>query len=199
MQGMKKWIGLAALLLVSVIPAKAQEGQVPSWELGGGYTFRSYVNPFPFGDARLQMNGWNVSADYMVFRKWLSVAGQADGTYQDQGLNGKTSVYSAMIGPQLYPLGHRRLTLYGHVLFGEGYTRFVVPAQGGFGTETNSSNHFAWQGGVGIDYAWRPHWTIRALQFDYEDTKFFNSSVSQGNYKISVGILYRFGKLKKGR
>lgn len=194
---MRKWIGMAAFVLLCVIPAKAQENQVPSWEVGGGYTFRSYDDPN--ATTRLNMNGWDVAADYMVFRKWLSVAAQGDGTYASRGLDGKTSIYTVMAGPQLYPFGHRRLTFYGHFLFGEGFTKLVVPAQGGFPTTTFTSNHYSWEGGVGVDYAWRPHWTIRAFQFDYEDTKFFNAGLAQGNYKISVGVLYRFGKLKKGR
>jgi hypothetical protein len=200
---MRKWIGMAALVVLSVIPTSAQSSQdnkVPSWEFGGGYTFRNYSNPFTVGPSNLHTNGWDVMADYMVFRKWLSIGAQADGTYVNEGLNGKTSVYSIMAGPQFYPFGHRRkLTFYGQFLFGEGYTRFVIPQQGGFPTTTATSNAFAWQAGVGLDRSWKERWSIRIIQFDYENTKFFGGNPAQGNYKISAGILYRFGKLKKGR
>lgn len=194
---MKKWLGLVVLIVLGAIPAKAQETEVPSWEAGGGYTFRDYNNPE--GANRLYTSGWDGMADYMLFWKWLSVAAQADGTYKGQGINGNTSVYSAMIGPQLYPLGHRKVTLYGQVLFGEGYTRYSLPSAGGYPRTTFSSHAFAWQAGAGLDYAWKPHWSIRMIQFDYENTRFFNANPSQDNLKISVGITYRFGKLKRGR
>ena len=202
---MRKWLGLAAssaliaLIAVVAVPARAQDNdnKVPSWEVGGGYIYRSY-NYNPSGTSRLNMNGWDIMADRMVFRKWLSVAAQVDGAYTSGGYN--TSVYSAMIGPQVYLFGHRRkLTPYFQALFGEGYTRFVIPQSGGYGALAESSHAFAWQGGAGIDYSWKPHWSIRVIQFDYENTRFFTSNPTQGNYKISVGIMYRFGKLKKGR
>ncbi|HUO34593.1 MAG TPA: outer membrane beta-barrel protein [Candidatus Acidoferrum sp.] len=190
-----KWLGLVILVAMCAIPALAQD-EVPSIEVGGGYTFRSYNNP---NGPRLSMNGWDGMADYMLFWKWLSVAGQVDGTYKDDGVNGNTSIYSAMAGPQFYPFGHRRITLFGQALFGEGYTRYILPSQGGYPKTTFTSNAFAWQVGGGVDYAWKQHWSIRVIQFDYEDTRFFHASPSQGNYKISVGIMYRFGKLKRGR
>ena len=193
---MRKWLGLMVLVALAAIPALAQD-EVHSVEVGGGYTLRSYNNPQ--GPDRLYMNGWDGMADYMLFWKWLSVAGQADGTYNNDGANGKTSVYSAMAGPQLYPFGHRKLTVYGQALFGGGYTRFTLPSAGGYPKTTFSSHAFAWQVGAGVDYAWKPNWSIRVIQFDYEDTRFFQANPSQGNYKFSVGIMYRFGKLKRAR
>jgi len=204
---MRKWLGLAAssaliaLIAVVAVPARAQDNdnKVPSWEVGGGYTFRSYdYAPVGAGSPPLTTNGWDVMADRMVFRKWLSVAAQVDGTYTSEGYN--TSVYSAMIGPQVYLFGHRRkLTPYFQALFGEGYTRYLIPKSGGYPALAVSTHDYTWQGGGGIDYSWKPHWNIRVIQFDYENTRFFTSNPTQGNYKISVGIMYRFGKLKKGR
>ncbi|HTV60768.1 MAG TPA: outer membrane beta-barrel protein [Verrucomicrobiae bacterium] len=192
---MTKWLGLLALILLGVAPTQAQDNKVPTWEVGGGYTFRDYNNPNT--SDRFVMNGWAIMADRMVFRKWLSVAAQADGGYTSEGNN--TRVYTVMAGPQVYPFGHRKITLYGQFLFGEGYTRYVVPASGGYPSTPFSSHAYAWQGGGGFDYAWKPHWTIRMVQFDYENTRFFNANPSQGNFKVSVGIMYRFGKLRRGR
>lgn len=199
---MRKWSVLLTVLILAGFGARSAQAQdntkVPSWEVGGGYTYRNYAfGNIDQGPTRVSMNGWGVMMDYMIFKKWLSVAAQADGTYSNTIYS--TQVYSAMAGPQFYPFGHRRLTVYAHVLFGEGFAHFVVPASGGFPSLGESSHAYAWQGGGGVDYAWKPHWTIRLIQADYEDTRFFGATPSQSNLKITVGVMYRFGKLKRGR
>lgn len=187
---MRKLLGFIAFLLICSAPAMAQSA--PKWELGGGYTFRDFMNPQT--NTRLKMNGWSGTADYTVLKRWLSAAVDLDGTYNNYGVYGNTSVYSAFIGPQIYPLGHRKLTLFAHVLFGEGYTRNTIPASGGFNQRTFSSNAFAWEGGAGLDYTLKKRWAIRLIQFDYEDTKFYPAAgVPQGNYKLGFGVVYRFG------
>lgn len=187
---MKKLLALFAFLLVCSAPAMAQT--TPKWELGGGYAFRGFTDPQ--SNTRLSMNGWSGTADYTVIKRWLSAAIDIDGTYNNYGLYGNTSVYTAMIGPQVYPLGHRKLTPYGHVLFGEGYTRDTIPASGGFNEKTFSSNAFAMEAGAGFDYTLKKRWAIRLFQFDYENTRFYPAiGISQGNYKMSAGVVYRFG------
>lgn len=187
---MRKLLGVIAFFLICSVPAMAQTP--PKWELGGGYTFRAFMDPQ--SDSRLDMNGWHGTADYTLIKRWLSAAADLDGTYYNYGVYGNSSVYSAMIGPQIYPLGHRKLTLFAHVLFGEGYTRDTIPASGGFNEKTFSSNAFAMEGGAGLDYTWKKRWAIRLIQFDYENTRFYPAiGVPQGNYKIGFGVVYRFG------
>jgi hypothetical protein len=172
--------------------AKAKpEPEAPTLEIGGGYTFLDYYAVS--GGSGIKMNGWNATADYTILKRWLSVAIDANGAYKNTGLNGKYSLYTLMAGPRFYPFGHRKFTPYGHFLFGDGYLRFTIPAQGGFPSTTQTSNAYAWAAGGGADVRWKQNWSIRIFQFDYVSTRFFNASPSQGNYKISVGVLYRFG------
>ncbi|MGH9724760.1 MAG: outer membrane beta-barrel protein, partial [Candidatus Acidiferrales bacterium] len=178
---MRNLLGGIVFLLICSAPAMAQTA--PKWELGGGYTFRSFMDPQ--SNSRLPMNGWSGTADYTVIKRWLSAAIDIDGAYNNYGLYGNTSVYTAMIGPQIYPLGHHKLTLFAHALFGEGYTRDTLPASGGFNQITFSSNAFAMEGGAGLDYTLKKRWAIRLIQFDYEDTRFYPAiGIPQGNYKI---------------
>ena len=54
-------------------------------------------------------------------------------------------------------------------------------------------------GGGGIDVKFKPRWTIRLIEFDYEHTNFGMISAQtyggtgQGNYRGAVGIIYHFG------
>jgi hypothetical protein len=44
-----------------------------------------------------------------------------------------------------------------------------------------------------LDWRVKKRWAIRVIQADYEQTRFLSGSPSQGNYRISVGLVYRFG------
>jgi hypothetical protein len=43
--------------------------------------------------------------------------------------------------------------------------------------------------------AYKTHWQIRLIQFDYAPTKFLGSGTKTA-YRASVGIVYRFGEKK---
>ncbi len=188
---MKKFWGILALVALSGVPAMAQS-PTPGLEVGGGYTLRVYTSPFTA--QRLFMNGWNGTAEYGI-KRWLSAAVDFDGAYADTGLNGRYSIYTAMIGPQIYPLGHRKFTLFGHVLVGGGYARYRLPASGGFPITTTGSDSRTYEAGGGLEYARNSRWTIRLVEADYEGSKFFNSGgTSYSNYKYRFTIIYHFSK-----
>jgi len=206
---MKKVAGLLLLMAIFCSPALAQQ-EKDSWsifkkppsksrlELGGGVLFRSFSNLTPTGtpnNTRLNMLGFDTYADYR-FLHWLSLGGDLSGTYHLSSENGNTQIYTVMLGPQIYPFGHNhKLTPWGHVLFGRGFYGFNLESQGGFNPFSRWDNAFALMGGGGLDLRFKRRWRIRLIEFDYESTK-FNVSGSNGyggNYRVSVGLLYRFG------
>lgn len=188
---MKKiFLSLAVLLLFS-LPTLAQD--MPRFEIGGGYTFRSLNVP---ASPRFNMNGWNFNADYNL-NNWLGVAGEINGTYHNNLNDGDNKVYTFMAGPRLFPLGHHRITPYAQALFGGGRYSLNLNLGPGNGNFTDSQTAFAWSAGGGVDVSVTRRIGWRLVQFQYEQTRFFNdaaygSNPNQNNYTIDTGILFRF-------
>jgi|ERR1700722_11182425 hypothetical protein len=206
---MKKFAGLFLLLAIFCSPAVAQEKD--SWkvfkrpptrsrfELGGGVLFRSFDNIDSTGQPatnyqRLSQLGWSGYADYR-FLRWLSIGGDLSGAYHLSSNNGNTQIYTVMIGPQFYPFGHdHKIIPFGHVLFGRGVYGFNLESQGGFNPLSRWDNAYTWMGGGGLDVKYKRRWLIRLIEADYEASHFGASGApSEGNYRISVGLIYRFG------
>lgn len=183
---MRKLIGLWCLLLLFVFPAMGQIA--PHIDVSAGYSLRVFQDP---SGVREGMNGWYGSAGYNVFR-WLAGEVEVSGDYRNNGIQGNTSIYTGMVGPQFYPLGHRKLTVFGHVLVGEGVYRVHYPAYGGYPSQVNLYWDKAWEAGGGIDYSRSDRWKIRIIQADYGQTGFFGHT--QTNYRASIGFVYAFGK-----
>jgi opacity protein-like surface antigen len=196
---MKKLLGPAVLLLLCSLPTFAQG--TPVGEVGFGYTFRNWGSPaFLQPPSSLHMNGWNATADFNI-NKWIGVATDVDWTRNSQNV-GNVDITTVLIGPQVYPLGHHRLTPYVHALFGVGYFNVSFPSStdcAPFCTLTDGN--FAWAGGGGVDWTVTKHLAVRLGQFDYEQTRFGLQVLTQGpavptqdNWKYSAGILIRFGE-----
>jgi opacity protein-like surface antigen len=208
---MRKLAGLLTLLLFCIAPAIAQDapqdtaqsttqnkGQVkrpkpapytPKVEISAAFTHRSFYAPsgLTFG-----MNGWDGSVDYNL-RSWLGVDVEVLGTYYDQGINGKTSIYDALVGPQIYPFKHHKFTPFGHVLIGAGHYNLAFPPLSPFPASSVSHTASAWDVGGGVDvYVWK-NLGVRALQLDYDKASFFSGNLSRAGYRVTVGIVYRFG------
>jgi hypothetical protein len=188
---MKKLLALFALLAVFSSPALAQG--TPIFQVGGGYTFRSFNVPF---SPRLDMNGWNVTAEYAVTR-WLSAAADIDGTYKSQPdtlVTGTdhTDITSFLFGPRIYPLGHHKLTPFVHALFGAGHSKLTAP-----GVPDLTETDFAFAIGGGLDLSLGKHFALRVAKFDYEQTRFYKSfapgTPNQNNFKYSAALLIKFG------
>ena len=219
---MQKLLALFGLLILFGLPAMAQDIPVqetpkpeapktttskkkkkppvptPKFEFGAGYTYRSFAAPTA---PKFGMNGWNAEFGYNR-RSWLGFVGDATGTYKDQGVNGKTSIYTFMGGPRIYPFTHRhKLIPYGQFIIGYGHEILSLPLTGGFPATTRTSNGYVFGGGGGVEYRFAKHWTARAIEFDYEKTHFsdllfLTGSASEGNYRLSVGIVYHWGEKK---
>lgn len=177
---------LLALLLLGAVPSFAQ---TPKIELSAGPTFDRYTAPSGY---YLDMAGWTFAGEYNVFR-WLGGEFQASGGYSNKAVIGRTSLYTLQLGPRFYPLHHHKLTPWGHFLIGEGYYRDEIPPNGGFPSQVDADFARAWRVGGGVDYNLKSRWGLQLLQFDYGPTRFFHTKVSQGDYRLSVGITYRIG------
>lgn len=191
---MRRCLGLLALLLFFSLPAKAQ--LTPKYEVSGGFEYVSFVPES--GATRLNMFGWNANGVYNVFH-WIGGAVETTGTYNTQSSSNKaidgtsTHIYTFMAGPRFYPLGHRKLTLFGQVLFGGGHISEAVPAVPPFPAATLTDTELTWSSGIGLDYRWRENWAFR-LNIEYLQTRFFNATNGdQGSERATFGFVYRWG------
>ncbi|MGD0955920.1 MAG: outer membrane beta-barrel protein [Candidatus Acidiferrales bacterium] len=191
---MKKLLGLLALLALASVagrPAMAQDND-SRVDVGGGYAYRSWGLP----GNRINMNGWNATASF-DFNHWLTLAGDFDGTYSDQGSNGSGWLESYLFGPRVYPLGHHKMSPFVHALFGGAHTAINFPAIGGSEGSpafTESDSAFAYEIGGGLDVNLSSRFAIRLGEFDFEQTRLFNGVglPTQDNFKVKAGILIRF-------
>jgi hypothetical protein len=218
---MRKLAVVCGLFMLFVLPAltplRAQDQQTPSdqsenpseetkppkpkrtygvskYELSGGYAFRTFYAP---SLTTLDMNGWYASFDWNKFT-WLGFVGEAVGTGYTQGLlNGQTRIFTFQAGPQVYPLRHRKLTPFGHFLYGLGYYRQSISSYGGYAANSIQYTTSSWEGGGGLDLALKERWAVRLIQFDFVSANLVPASstyTSRGLLRFSVGVVYHFGK-----
>jgi Outer membrane protein beta-barrel domain len=186
---MKKFLGLLIPMVLFSIPLMAQV--TPRFEGSAGYLYDSFQTSSGYSNS-LHLNGWYGSLDYNPLRRIGAELQLSEGV-KNQGTVGDNSFYTVMIGPQIYPFGHRRLTVYGHVLVGEGYFRIAYPAFGGFPATVTSDSSLVWQAGAGAEMSVKKKWGIRLLEADYGHSDFFGARPGQGSIRISFGFVYRFG------
>jgi len=172
----------------------------PKFEISAGYAYRKYYAPD--GPAvgvpgSIGMNGWYVSFNDNL-RRWIGIAGEAVDTGTNQGLLlGDTHIYTFMAGPQIYPLGHRKISPFGHFFYGGGYYRDKIAPFQEFGGNTITSLVRVWEGGGGLDMNLSQHWGVRLIEVDVGSANFFPSTQTFTNStmkRVSVGVVYRFGQ-----
>ncbi len=215
---MRKLVALGGLLLLSVAPVIAQDQGsaqqqqsvptsapeseappkkktppiTPRWELSAGYAARS--NYERSDGAKPYFNGFYASVDRNFFH-WLGVEAEGTSTWKSRGiLLGNSHVYTLMAGPDLYPFGHRRVTLFGHALFGLGRESTTYPAFAGAATQTYSYDVKAWEVGVGLEWNKSPRWSIRLIEGDFGGANFAGTKANGGSIRISAGVAYRWGR-----
>jgi hypothetical protein len=175
---------------VETLPQPPPPPVAAPYELSGGYNLRVFTQT---DNTRIGFSGGYGEFEYKILSR-ISAAAEVSASYRNQGVNGDLSLYSFMVGPQIYPFKHRRkYTPFAQVLFGEGIYRASFPAYAGFPAEVRTNSAFTWEGGGGLDWTHSNRWAIRIVQVDYGQTKFFGSQ-SQTNYRISIGVVYRFGQ-----
>jgi opacity protein-like surface antigen len=205
---MRKMLGLLACLGLMALPAAAQfTGGAPMGEVGGGYAFRSLDTPL---SPRLTTNGFFANVEFNL-NNFIGVSTDADFTRANkpnaaEPVEGMTELSSVMVGPQIYPLGHHRITPFfkaqvGLVHYSNTESNAVTSCQ----TEslcTVTDGSFGFGAGAGVDFSVTKMFAIRLGEIDYEQSRMFEPNQpsvgdtygNQSNYKLKAGIIIRFGE-----
>lgn len=189
---------LMVAILLSTISSFAQDKYV-RYEVFGGYSLMraemyGYTGP---QDARLtsafvppmgNMNG--VSAAFVgnvnsVLGIKVEVARGSHNGYEDFSGDTKSSSYFIMAGPQINGRFEALPgTLFGHGLFGVKHNRKI------YEDGDVNKNYATLVLGGGVDWG-KGRWGVRAPQIDYIVD---NDGYPNHRFKISAGIVFRFGK-----
>lgn len=169
----------------------------PTLEISGGYSYRAY-SPTP--STTMKLNGGYISVDYNIL-SFVGIAAEGSAAVRKEGAQSlgtsqTLTIFTGLAGPQVYPLHHRKLTVFTHILIGEGYYYAKAPAFGGFSANVTTKSGFAWEVGGGMDVRFKKHWSIRLVQGDYGETSFSLPSANphQVGYRLSTGIVYLIGE-----
>lgn len=163
-------------------------------ELSGGYSYFSFAQTTT---ERLNMNGWQVSADYRV-KRWLYGVAEFDGEYSKQSSiyptqnNVSTHLYPYMFGPRIYPLGrNHKHAIFVEGLIGKVHGSIHTPAIPPLPPETDTNSAMAWGAGGGMDYRLSRRFLIRA-EGDYLSTDVFGTT-ARSNGRGTLSFVYEFG------
>jgi hypothetical protein len=168
---------------------------VSKYEVSAGFSRRSYYAP---GGGTLGMYGWYASGEYN-WRRWLGAEGEVTDTWhtvKSAGLpNDTIHIYTFLAGPRFYPIGHHKITPFGHILIGGGHYSSATPAFGGFHGATVGYNAYNYEVGGGLDLNLWEHWGIRIVQADFGNANYVNNPnvMNRSTVRFSVGFVYHFG------
>jgi opacity protein-like surface antigen len=166
------------------------------YELSAGFAHRSYYAP---GGGTFGLVGWYASGEYN-WKRWLGAEGEVTDTWYTLKSAGFPSdtihIYTFLAGPRFYPLGHRKITPFGHVLIGGGHYSSETPAFGGFHGATITSNAYTYEVGGGLDLNLWKHWGVRMIQADFGNANYVQNAgvANRGSTRFSVGFVYHFGE-----
>jgi hypothetical protein len=177
------WFAAAAFFAVLLSSGSALAQDSPRAQLFAGYSFLSFNSqPFGFAD-RTSLNGLTIAPSFNLTHEF-GITAQLSGQYGSQ-----LSVRNATVGPQvIFTRGN--MLFFGHLLIGKGRT--FVKVGNGAGDSAR-----ALELGGGIDLGLSTHFSVRAVQADFVHNSFFNGS--QSSFRISTGLVYHLGGIKKGR
>lgn len=188
---------LLVVALLFLFPVTVAAQHTPAGDVFGGY---SYLRVRPGeGIDGFNLNGWNASVAVHA-NSWFAVVGDFSGHYGkptfDIDENGgtvlvkvDTKVHSYVFGPRFTARPGERVEVFLHALFGG--ARMSLSASGLSETE----NAFAMAIGGGVDARASDHVAFRLFQADYLLTRFGveGNKTNQHNFRISTGIVFRFG------
>jgi len=196
---MQKLFLIAALTLALPVIAQAQEA--PRTEFFAGYSYmRLADNP---NTQDRDLNGYNVSGAVTIFKKSLAIKADVSGYYGNVlvSITPRTDQSQTLFlaGPQ-YSL--RKLPMirpFAHALFGVARLKVKNDAIG-MADFTDTEFAFAAGGGVDLKTPLGGKIAVRLFQGDFVRTRldFTRSGSSNGsnNYRISTGVVLRFGKIE---
>ncbi len=173
---------IAWVLLALAFSTAAGAQDTPRVQVFGGYSRLQFDSKSVGFSNNTGLNGWTASAAFNLIPEF-GVVGEVGGYY---GPN--LRVRDFLIGPQvMYSRWHT--LFFGHILFGKGDARITTTSI----TQTENGRSMAYGGGLDIPVTHR--FSFRAIQVDYMTTKVFGAN--QGNMKLTTGIVYRWGAIKK--
>jgi hypothetical protein len=169
------------LLTIAVLPRTLAAQDTPRVQVFGGYSYTRFDSP-SFGFANPSgLNGYNFAPAFNLVRGF-GVKAELSGQY---GSN--LNLRDIAIGPQfLYPKG--KAMFFAHVLIGD--ARSLVRVANG---EEDTARAVIAGGGMDLDITNR--FAVRLFQVDYLHTTLF--SAKQNNFRISTGLVYRWGSINK--
>jgi hypothetical protein len=160
-------------------------------EASAGYAYISLAAP---NSQRVALNGLTANVISQFTPHWggtldftFARAGDALGTGHSDKL------YTAMVGPVLYPLGRRKTEIFVHALVGAAWIHGAVPI-------TATTYYAGWEDrpsfalGTGVERSITGPFAARAA-VDYLHTTFVNSTGAtegQNNLRLTASFVYRF-------
>ncbi len=165
--------GFAVSARAQVVPsAQGSPFRLEAGALGSMYQ-PDYADEFIAQTSPNRLYGPGAYVD-VHFNRWLQIEGEGHWLRFNQyrGINEDTY----LIGPRLAPWEYHGLVPYGKVLVGMGTGSFLT------------GNTFAVAYGGGVDYHMSKHFTLRCVDFEYEQ---WNVAPTLYPYGGSVGIAYR--------
>jgi hypothetical protein len=181
--------GIAAALPTSASAQMMAAGKAsPQAEVSIDY---SYVRANSAGGGNsFNLQGGSASFTF-YFHKYLGLVADVGGyDFGGQPAGLSAQMYTFMFGPRVTLRKSFHFSPYAQTLFGGGRLNASTSSvQAG-------ENAFVMSLGGGIDIGLTHHIAIRAVQGEYLMTRFANIagiSVTQNNFRISAGVVFRFG------
>jgi hypothetical protein len=170
-----------APLSLSLAPAPPPQDvtsvfQTYAWQLYVGYTFfRFYELP----SITQNTNGFDINMVY-YFKNWVGAEGDLSASHSRQFDESSWFVFGGG-GPRFRWSARRGLEVWAHALVGESH----FTPQTAFG----SQHAIAYTFGGGVDFPFKPRWSLRAGA-DAVGSQYF--STHQWSPKASVGVVFKF-------
>jgi Outer membrane protein beta-barrel domain len=196
---MQKLFLIAALTLALPVLAQAQEAT--RTEFFAGYSYmRLEDNP---NTQDRDLNGYNVSGAITIFKKYLAIKADVSGHYGNVlvSITPRTDQNQTLFlaGPQYSFRKLPRIRPFAHALFGVARLKVRNDAIG-MADFTDTEFAFALGGGVDLKTPLGGKIAVRLFQGDFVRTRLdftrSGSSNSSNNYRISTGIVLRFGTIE---
>jgi hypothetical protein len=192
-------ISLVVLTIAMLAVTAAAQGQ--GSEISAGYTFLSS----DAGSAadRVNMNGWNTGGTIFM-NDWLGLEGNFGNAWHSENVSipgasveAKVKNYTYLFGPRFSFGKGTRMNPYFHGLLG--FDRLSADTSttiGGVTTEINASDTgFATALGGGVVFGMSKHMGI-VTSGDYLMAR---HGITQNNFRITAGVVFRFGQAAWGK
>jgi opacity protein-like surface antigen len=179
---------MVASALAASICAQTAAVVAPQFEVAGAF---SYVRAKAANTgAGFDLNGGSASVAYN-YRDRFAIVGDFGG-YRFSGLGPglSSTMYTYLAGPRIPLRRNRRLKPFVQVLAGGG--RLTASSSGVNASESG----FVMAPGAVLDFMLRHRLAVRIIEADYLFTRFAHpdgSAAMQNNFRISAGLVFRFG------